>query len=109
MFGRLDRPSSELLRDLVGMTVAGLTAGILCFLWRNQQHEKMRLLREREHAVRHVHHHVRNSLQVIVNRHHDDPVVVQYVDQIIREMEHALPSRHRPPSPRHPDDVESPQ
>ncbi len=99
-FGRF-APDDEMAANVVGMAIAGLTAAILFFLWRYQTRERIRLLRERERVVRHVHHHIRNSLQVIVNRHHDDPMVMKHVDHILKELTYALPGRgrHMPEAP----------
>ncbi len=85
--------ASDFAHNLVGMTIAGVVAGLLFFLWRYQQRERIRLLRERERVVRHVHHHIRNSLQVIVNRHPSDPLVIKHVDHILKELTYALPGR----------------
>lgn len=92
---KLAPDASELEQNLVGMTIAGLVAGVLTFLWRYQQRERIRLLRERERVVRHVHHHVRNSLQVIVNRHPNDSLVIKHVDHILKELTYALPGRDK--------------
>jgi hypothetical protein len=99
-------PQAETAGDLVGMSIAGVTAGVLFFLWRYQTRARIRLLCERERVVRHVHHHVRNSLQVIVNRHHDDPLVTKHVEHILKEMTYALPGGGKP-MPDQPDDVSS--
>jgi hypothetical protein len=80
------------LKDLTGMSIAGITAGLLFFLWRVQLRRSVLLLRERERAIRHVHHHLRNSLQVILYRS-QDPVVRTQIERILREVEVALPSR----------------
>ncbi|MFB3812527.1 MAG: hypothetical protein ACE14L_00325 [Terriglobales bacterium] len=99
LFGRV-LPHSQ-VQNLVGMSVAGATAGVLFFLWRYQLRQRLRLLHERERVVRHVHHHIRNSLQVIVNRHPDDPLVRRHVEHILKEMNYALPGRgrHMPEGP----------
>lgn len=92
--------AEQYLGDYVGMTVAGITAGVLFFCWRYQYRERVRLMREHDRAVQHVHHHVRNSLQVIMYRHPDDPVLMKHVERILREMTYALPGRgqHMPES-----------
>jgi hypothetical protein len=86
-------PNSLLmLKDVMGMCIAGVTAGLLFFLWRIQHRKSLLLVRERERAIRHVHHHLRNSLQVILYRS-QDPVVRTQIERILREVEVALPSR----------------
>ncbi len=92
-FERLAPQAPHLAHDLLGMSVAGVTAAVLFFLWRYQSRERLRLLRERERVVRHVHHHIRNSLQVIIGRHYEDPLVVKHVNHILRELTYALPGR----------------
>lgn len=78
--------------DAVGMSIAGITAGLLFFLWRYQHRQRVLLVHERERAIRHVHHHMRNSLQVIMYRT-DDPIVKSQIQRILTEVEAALPSR----------------
>jgi hypothetical protein len=99
-------PQAETAGNLVGMSIAGLTAGVLFYLWRYQTRARIRLLRDRERVVQHVHHHVRNSLQVIVNRHHNDQLVTKHVEHILKEMTYALPGRGKL-MPDQPDDVSS--
>lgn len=82
------------IKDLTGMSIAGVTAGLLFFLWRVQLRKSVVLVRERERAIRHVHHHLRNSLQVILYRS-QDAVVRDQIERILREVEVALPSRPR--------------
>lgn len=84
-----------LTQDLIGMSIAGVTAGLLFYFLRYQQRERIRLLRERERAIRHIHHHIRNSLQVVVYRCQNDPVVIQQVDRILREVQYALPGKDK--------------
>jgi hypothetical protein len=84
----------SVFKDFTGMLIAGITAGLLFFLWRIQLRKSILLLRERERAIRHVHHHLRNSLQVILYRS-PDPVVRDQIERILREVEVALPSRPR--------------
>jgi two-component sensor histidine kinase len=84
-----------LTQDLIGMSIAGTTAGLLFYFLRRQQGERIRLLRERERAIRHIHHHIRNSLQVVVYRCQNDPVVIQQVDRILREVQYALPGKDK--------------
>ncbi len=81
-----------MLKDLTGMCIAGITAGLLFFLWRVQLRKSILLAHERERAIRHIHHHLRNSLQVILYRS-EDPVVRAQIERILREVEVALPSR----------------
>jgi hypothetical protein len=83
------------IQDILGMSIAGLTAGVLFFFWRYQQRERIRLLRERERVMRHIHHHIRNSLQVIVYRCQDDAVVIEQVNRILREVQYALPGKDK--------------
>jgi two-component sensor histidine kinase len=83
------------VQDLIGMSIAGLTAGVLYFLLRYQQLERIRLLRERERAMRHIHHHIRNSLQVVVYRCQNDPIVIEQVNRILREVQYALPGKDK--------------
>lgn len=84
-----------LVQDLIGMSIAGITAGLLFYFLRHQQRERIRLLRERERAIRHIHHHIRNSLQVIVYRCQNDRVVIEQVQRILREVQYALPGKDK--------------
>lgn len=79
------------------MLIAGITAGLLFYLWRAQYRKSVLLVRERERAIRHIHHHMRNSLQVILYRS-PDPIVQEQIQRILREVEVALPSRERKPT-----------
>jgi len=82
-------------QDIVGMGIAGFTAGVLFFFWRFQHRERARLLRERERVIRHIHHHIRNSLQIIIYRCKDDDVVIEQVNRILREVQYALPGKDK--------------
>lgn len=95
------------IQDILGMSIAGLTAGFLFFFWRYQQRERIRLLRERERVIRHIHHHIRNSLQVVMYRCKDDAVVIDQVNRILREVQYALPGKDKymPDDTPKPDDV----
>lgn len=84
-----------IIQNLIGMSIAGITAGFLFFFFRHQQYERIRLLRERERVIRHIHHHIRNSLQVVVYRCQNDPVVIQQVQRILREVQYALPGKDK--------------
>lgn len=84
-----------LTQDLIGMSIAGITAGLLFYFLRRQQSERIRLLRERERVIRHIHHHIRNSLQVVVYRCQGDPVVIEQVNRILREVQYALPGKDK--------------
>lgn len=77
------------------MSIAGVTAGLLFYVLKYQQRERTRLLRERERVIRHIHHHIRNSLQVVVYRCQNDPVIIQQVQRILREVQYALPGRDK--------------
>jgi hypothetical protein len=89
--------SLSFLKDVTGMSIAGITAGLLFYLWRVQYRRSLLLIRERERAIRHIHHHLRNSLQVILYRS-PDPIVQDQIQRILREVEVALPSRDKKPT-----------